>query len=143
MVDITDALKAYKIRSEIERAFFFHLFYEILRQQFGLVGSNKEKDIFERKGSQVDIPIIISSRDIKAVIEGRAAFENATQAERDKWMRQREQRIIYHAGASNLAAKEKCRNSLANPPINPFSNEGGIDELLRGGEEEEVKKPQK
>lgn len=90
LVDISDALKGYKIRSEIERAFFFHLFYEILRQQFGLVGSQKEKDIFERKGSHVDIPIIVSSRDIKAVIEGREAFEKATQAERDKWMRQRE-----------------------------------------------------
>ena len=31
IVDITEALRSYKLRSEIERAFFFHLFYEILR----------------------------------------------------------------------------------------------------------------
>ena len=100
IVDITEALRSYKLRSEIERAFFFHLFYEILRQQFGLKGTQKEKDIFERKGGQVDISSIINSRDIKAVIEGREAYENATQEQRKKWIRQREQRIVYHAGAN-------------------------------------------
>ena len=95
-------MKGYKVRSEIERAFFFHLFYEMLRQQFGLSGSQKEKDIFERKGSQVDIPIILSCRDLKVVIEGREAFEKASKAEREKWIRQREQRFIYHAGAHTL-----------------------------------------
>lgn len=48
LVDVTEALKGYKLRSEIERAFFFHLFYEILRQQFGLTVNGKEKDIFDR-----------------------------------------------------------------------------------------------
>ena len=100
IVDITEALRSYKLRSEIERAFFFHLFYEILRQQFGLKGTQKEKDIFERKGGQVDISSIINSKDIKAVIEGREAYENASLEQRKKWIRQREQRIVYHAGAN-------------------------------------------
>ncbi|CDW89276.1 UNKNOWN [Stylonychia lemnae] len=99
IVDITEALRSYKLRSEIERAFFFHLFYEILRQQFGLKGTPKEKDIFERKGSQVDISTIITSKDIRSVIEGREAYERASEEQKKKWLRQREQRIVYHANA--------------------------------------------
>jgi hypothetical protein len=81
LIDITDAIKGYKVRSEIERAFFFHLFYEILRQQFGMGNSlsAREKDIFERKGNTVEVACQkISTRDIKAVVEGREMYEKAT-----------------------------------------------------------------
>jgi hypothetical protein len=50
LVDMTDIIKSFKLRSEIERAFFFHLFYDILRDQFGLKGNGPERDIFERQG---------------------------------------------------------------------------------------------
>lgn len=32
--DLTDLLKSHKLRCEIERAFFFHVFFEILKKHF-------------------------------------------------------------------------------------------------------------
>lgn len=33
--DLTEALKSHRLRCEIERTFFFHVFYELLRERFG------------------------------------------------------------------------------------------------------------
>ena len=96
-VDITEALKGYKLRSEIERAFFFHLFYEILRTQFGMSISGEEKDIFDRKADTVNVQACLNSADIRAVVEGRARWEAATDKERDQWIKQRQERIVYKA----------------------------------------------
>lgn len=105
LVDLTETLRSYKIRSEIERAFFFHLFYEILRQQFGLEVKGKEKDIFERKATQVSMRSVnkVIGKDIKQVIEAREHFERASEADRKKWLKAREERIVYHSIKSKRA----------------------------------------
>jgi len=33
--DLTDALKSHRLRCEIERAFYFHVTHELLKQRFG------------------------------------------------------------------------------------------------------------
>lgn len=70
-IDITDLIKGYKFRCEIERAFFFHVFYDIIHQQFNLHLEPNEKHLFESKSSKVDITQIFKTHDIKAVIDGR------------------------------------------------------------------------
>ncbi len=105
LVDLTETLRSYKIRSEIERAFFFHLFYEILRQQFGLEVKGKEKDIFDRKANQVSLQGVykLIGRDIKSVIEARENYERASEEDRQKWIKAREERIVYHSKKSKRA----------------------------------------
>jgi hypothetical protein len=75
-VNVTEILKSHKERSEIERGFFFHTFYEILRQEF----MPNQKSIFDRKDGHTVIDTIgrVNSADIKAVLKGRERFETAT-----------------------------------------------------------------
>ena len=48
-------MKGFKVRSEIDRAFYFHLFHEVLKEQFGLKASPKENEILKKLGSTVSV----------------------------------------------------------------------------------------
>ena len=52
-VDVTELLKEMKVRAEIERGYFFHLFYEILRQDYSQ--DPNERDIFESEEDLVEL----------------------------------------------------------------------------------------
>lgn len=77
------------MRSEVERAFFFNVTHQLLKERFGELGitsSLEEKKLLERLGSEAQMSDKTNS-DIQAVIESRREFNQ--HPNRDKILAER------------------------------------------------------
>ena len=103
--DLTEALKSHRLRCEIERAFFFHVFYELLRERFGdhsFSANLEELQLFDKLGSEVSLTTSLESisADLRTTLDARREFD--TLSNRDKILKRREeQSIIYKPNNNN------------------------------------------
>jgi hypothetical protein len=102
--DLSQTLQSHRLRCEIERAFFFHVTYELLRDRFGdhgVAANFDELKLFERLGNEVSLTSKLEevSSDLQATAQARRDFEKLPN--RDRLLKQREeQSIIYKPGTS-------------------------------------------
>ena len=101
--DLTEALKSHRLRCEVERAFYFHVTYELLKQRFGafLITSNKEQQLFEKMGQQLSLPALTNniSQELKDIQDARLRFESLPDKDRIIQSR-KESSILYKSGSS-------------------------------------------
>lgn len=100
LLDIGELVRGYRIRTDVERAFFFHLTYKILRDKLGMKIAPTDKDFFKNKSKIVDTNLD-KNLDLKALLHGLEAYEVSTQAEKDLMLKERGRQIIYHRGGPN------------------------------------------
>lgn len=96
---MTEALQGHRLRCEVERVFFFHVFYELLRARFGEQGFSASLDeltLFEKLGSEVSpkTSLDVITADLRGAAEARKEFDSLPN--RDRILKEREEMTIIY-----------------------------------------------